>query len=121
GCRFGDAGVFHNGDRGISYLGGYVETSENNINVTAASESGTTGTYTLASNHSWGVGHQINITGMTPSGYNGIYSITAIPAPNQFSVTLAPGLGVVTGFGQVISANPFFVFDSDDGTVTTDQ
>lgn len=57
--------------------------------ITAASGTGTTATLTVASSMGLSVGQWIKVSGVTPTGYNGTYQITAVPAVNQVSYSNA--------------------------------
>jgi hypothetical protein len=68
------------------------------IAVTAASESGTTVTLTLSSSPSWQAGQTIVVSGMSPSGYNGTWTLTQVSG-SSVQYTAPGGIGVGTGFG----------------------
>ena len=78
-------------------------------NITAASESGNIVTLTSkAVNHGFALGQTVVIAGMTPSGYNGIFTILNAPAANTFTCTNAnSGLAAGTAFGTV--AGDFYI------------
>ena len=66
--------------------------------ITSASESGTTVTITSASNPTGVlVGSNVTVTGVSVTGYNGIFAVTAIPTSTTFQYTAASGLGAGTG------------------------
>ena len=54
-------------------------------NTTATSGTGTVATITYNYTNLFNVGDTVTVSGVTPLGYNGTYTITAIPATNQFS------------------------------------
>jgi hypothetical protein len=60
-------------------------------------------TLTTSTNHGFSVGQSVTIFGLTPSGYNGTYVITGVPATNSFSFTNAT-TGNITVAGNVGSA-----------------
>ena len=66
--------------------------------ITSASESGTTVTITSAANPTGLiVGNNVTVTGVSVTGYNGIFSVTAIPSTTTFQYTAASGLAAGTG------------------------
>ncbi len=52
-----------------------------------AVELGNVVTITTAAAHGFTVGQTVMIQGITPTGYNGIYTITAVPTPTSFTYT----------------------------------
>jgi hypothetical protein len=73
--------------------------------ITSASESGTTVTITMTTANPPGlaVGNNVTITGVTPTTYNGIFVVTAIPSGTTFQYTTTPGL--TSGSGGYASAD----------------
>jgi hypothetical protein len=74
--------------------------SDRIIKVSTASWAGGTVTLTTVANHNLSTGQLVNIAGINPTGYNGVFTITVVRA-TQFSYTAAnPGAyvsgGVVT-------------------------
>jgi len=66
--------------------------------ITSASESGTTVTITSTANPTGLlVGNNVTVTGVSVAGYNGIFSVTAIPSSTTFQYTAAASLGAGTG------------------------
>ncbi len=66
--------------------------------ITSAAESGTTVTITSAANPvGLLVGSNVTITGVSQAGYNGIFSVTAIPSTTTFQYTTTAGLAAGTG------------------------
>ncbi len=66
--------------------------------ITSASESGTTVTITSAANPTGLlVGNNVTVTGVSVTGYNGIFNVTAIPTTTTFQYTAAASLGAGTG------------------------
>jgi len=53
--------------------------------TTATSGTGTVATITYNSTNLFSVGDTVQVSGVTPNGYNGIYLVTAVPATNQIS------------------------------------
>jgi len=62
-------------------------------------------TATLA-NHGFADGQSVTISGVTPSSYNGTYTISAIgaSAANQFTFTIPSGLGPITNGANVFAS-----------------
>jgi large repetitive protein len=96
--------------------------STTQVPISAASESGTTATLTVASPASvsvLSVGELVVVTGITPSGYDGQFSITGINTTNNtFTYTAASGLGsgtVNNAFATSASVpyNPLDVVSAD--------
>lgn len=54
---------------------------------TALSESGNVVTVTTSAAHNLTVGQSISIAGVVPGGYNGIYTVTAVPTTTTFTYT----------------------------------
>lgn len=68
------------------------------VTINAASWTSSTATFTTVSSHNYAQGYQVVVEGMTPSGYNGTYFVTAVTT-NTFTVALASNPGTATGFG----------------------
>jgi hypothetical protein len=64
--------------------------------ITNATESSTTVTITTSSNPGYAVGQSVRVQGITTSGYNGVWTVTAVNAPSggpyTFTYTAATGL-----------------------------
>ena len=69
-------GVGADGVQPISVTGA-SSTTAGGLTVTAASGTGTTATLTYSGGYTFLVGSTITVSGMTPSGYNGTYTVTA--------------------------------------------
>ena len=66
--------------------------------ITSTSESGTTVTVTSAANPTGLlVGNTVTVSGVSVAGYNGIFTVTAIPTTTTFQYTAAASLGAGTG------------------------
>jgi len=81
----------------FSYSGGQGTANS------AISETGTTVTITSTQSQFYGIGQIVSVWGVSPSGYNGNWTITAANT-NNFSYTAPSGLGTVTTLGY--SASP---------------
>src|SRR5262249_30944514 len=65
--------------------------------ITTATESGTTVTITTSTAHVFGAGQSVSITGSSVAGYNGTFTILAVPSVTTFTYTAAAGLASATG------------------------
>ena len=78
------------------------------INTQTTTKVGTLYTITSASAHNLSVGNIITISGVTPTGYNGTWSITAVPSSTTFTVDLGSSTVSTT-----ISAAGSFLLNSN--------
>ncbi len=77
-----------------------------NLTATSWSTAGTV-TATTTGAHGLSVGQTVYITGVTPSGYNGVYAVASVPSTTSFTYGLAnAGLAVGSAFGSVAIATP---------------
>jgi hypothetical protein len=60
----------------------------------------TTATYTTSSAHGYVVGDTVVISSLAPSGYNGTFTITAVPTPTSFTVANTTNTTVTDGVGS---------------------
>jgi hypothetical protein len=69
------------------------------VNISSASESGTTVTITMMTANPTGlvIGGNVQVATVTVAGYNGTFTVTAIPSGTTFQYTTAAGLGAGTG------------------------
>jgi hypothetical protein len=65
--------------------------------TTAASGTGTTATITTTSNHNLAVGDRVTIAGVTPTGYNGTYILTAVTSTTLSYANATTGAQTVAG------------------------
>ena len=67
--------------------------------ITSASESGTTATITMTSANPPGllIGDGVTVSNVSVGGYNGTFTVTAIPTATTFQYTAAASLGAGTG------------------------
>jgi hypothetical protein len=78
--------------------GGYAAASTAETPITSASESGTTVTITSPVNPSGLiVGDTVTVAGVSVAGYDGIFTVTAVPSGTTFQYTGTSGLGAGTG------------------------
>lgn len=73
-------------------------------NIGAASQVGNVVTITTRANHGLAPGQTVTISGVTPAGYNGTFTIVGVPSATTFTYLADPGLSPATGFGTVESA-----------------
>ncbi len=94
-----------------------VNAIENNTNApftiaaspNGASEVGTTATFTTTANHDFTIGEPVLVGGVAVVGYNGTRSVTGIPAPNKFTVTLPVSGLAASGGGTARNFNGLFL------------
>lgn len=68
--------------------------------ISSASESGGTATITTAVAHNLSAGDSVFVAGVTPAGYNGLYSVVSAPASTTFTYTVSEtGLSTASGGG----------------------
>jgi hypothetical protein len=68
---------------------------------TGATQSGSLATFTTLGNHSLVVGNKIRINGVGVSGYNGLWTVSAVPSSTTFRATLATSGLAASGGGFV--------------------
>jgi subtilisin-like proprotein convertase family protein len=84
----------------ITVTGNPTSPATGTINVLRALEvpvqtitsSGTTATVTTKQPHGYAVGDRVVIGGADQAGYDGTFTITAVPTPSSFTYTVVPGL-----------------------------
>lgn len=74
--------------------------AETAVTITGASWAAGVATYTTSANHTLAVGDKDVISGITPSGYNGTFIVSAVGSPTTFSVPMAVDPGVYTSGGS---------------------
>ncbi len=75
------------------------------VGVSGASESGSTVTITTGVPHGFSAGQQVVVSGMTPSGYNGTFTIVSVPTSTTFTYTdSTTGLANATAFGTATTS-----------------
>lgn len=70
-------------------------------NISGASQSGNIVTITTKSAHGYAPGMSVTISGVTPAGYNGTFTVLGVPSGTTFTYSTGSGLTAVTGFGTV--------------------
>ncbi len=90
---------------GLATSGGGTIT----LTVPGATESGTTVTISTAAAHGRSVGDVVTISGVGVAGYNGTYTVTAIPSPRTFQYTAATSGLANSGGGTATYFSPFQV------------
>ncbi len=76
-----------------------------NITSTGANQVGTTVTITTTGAHGLTVGQEVRIAGVGAWGYDGTFTVTAVPTPTTFTYETTAGLPA-SGFGVVFVGNP---------------
>ena len=75
------------------------------VNVSAApagaTQTGTTATIQTTAAHNLAVGSTVTVTGVAVAGYNGTFTVSAVPAANRFSYELATSGLAASGGGTV--------------------
>lgn len=81
--------------------------------VSSIATNGTIWTVTFASAHELVVGAKFNLSGYTPSGYNGTHTVASVSSPTVVTVTNAtqPGTITVTGQQQRVISNHMIHLD----------
>lgn len=82
--------------------------------TTTTSGSGSTATVTTSSAHGLSVGHVVTVAGVTPSGYNGTYSVSVVPSSTQIRYANA-----TTGSQTVAGTVTYVGNGSHSGTTAT--
>jgi len=57
------------------------------VNISSVSGSGSVVTYTTSSAHGFYVGQSVSVSGITPSGYSGVFTVASVPSATTFTVT----------------------------------
>jgi hypothetical protein len=78
--------------------------------ITAASSTASAATITTASAHGLDVGQVVTISGVTPSAYDGTYTITSVPMANTFTYATEanPGAGSGGTAGSSVVVTPTY-------------
>jgi hypothetical protein len=79
---------------------GFTSTTSPSLATTATSGTGSTATITFATQAStpYAIGSTISVTGVTPSGYNGLYQVTAGNTSSVSYASATTGAQTVSGF-----------------------
>lgn len=90
------------------------------VATTAASGTGSVATITTASAHGLVVGEQVTIAGITPTGYRGTFTVTAVPSSTQFSyASTATGSQTVAGTAMELNGANTYITSSAPTSVAT--
>jgi hypothetical protein len=73
--------------------------------ISSATESSSTVTATTTAPHGFSAGQVVVITGASISGYNGTFTIAAVPTSTTFTYTAASGLADASGGTATVSTN----------------
>lgn len=76
-----------------------LSAAETAVNITGATWSAGVATYTTSAAHTLAVGDKDVISGITPSGYNGTFIVSAVGSSTTFSVPMAANPGAYTSGG----------------------
>jgi hypothetical protein len=79
----------------------------------------TTAVCTTSAAHGFGVGDKVLIAGVTPAGYNGTWSITAVGSTTTFSIYVGTALGAGSVFGTAQGLTDAVPFGMKLGTGNT--
>jgi hypothetical protein len=96
---------YSNPTTGLPTSGGGTAT----LNAPGATEVGNTVTFHTTAVHNRAVGDIVVVSGVNPSGYNGTFTITAIPSPRSFQVTNSTAGLANGGGGTATYSSPFQV------------
>lgn len=86
-------------DIGDAYYGERAAQIVGTAKTLTALTNATTSVGTTSAAHGFGVGDSVLIAGVTPSGYNGRWGITAIGSSTTFSIYVGTALGAGSAFG----------------------
>jgi subtilisin-like proprotein convertase family protein len=86
-----------NYDNAIDKYRPFVDAQAAPVNLTSASQVGTTVTIQTPTPHAYPVGTVVTISGVSVAGYNGTFVVTGVPGPNHFTYNTAAGLANGTG------------------------
>lgn len=90
-----DVGDFMYANRAIPILGSAVSISAITNNANAV--------VTTSTAHGYSVGDVVTIAGVTPTGYNGSWAVTAVGSTTTFTIYVGTALGAGTVFGTATS------------------
>jgi hypothetical protein len=92
-------------DVGDQYYGDRAVNKQGSAKTITAIATGTTAVVTTSAAHGFSVGDVVTIAGVTPSGYNGSWAITAVGSATTFSIYVGTALGAGTAFGTATGQN----------------
>lgn len=92
-------------DVGDQYYGDRTINKQGSAKTITAIATGTTAVVTTSAAHGFTVGDVVTIAGVTPSGYNGSWAITAVGSATTFSIYVGTALGAGTAFGTATGEN----------------
>ncbi len=104
----GQVGFLNTGTPNVQFVNNYDFGSQYGAQVaavtqvrtiTAAVWSGGVATFTTSADHSYAIGSKVDIYGMTPTGYNGYYTVDSVPTTTTFTVAITSNPGASTVFG----------------------
>lgn len=83
-----------------------TSAAETAVTITGATWSAGVATYTTSANHTLAVGDKDVVSGITPSGWNGTFIVSAVPDSTHFSVPMAADPGAYTSGGSSSRISP---------------
>jgi hypothetical protein len=86
-------------DTGDQYYAARAAQIQGSALTITAIATGTTAVVTTSAAHGLSVGDAVTIAGVTPSGYNGKWAVTAVGSSTTFSIYVGTALGAGTAFG----------------------
>lgn len=92
-------------DVGDQYYGDRAVNKQGSAKTITAITNATTAVVTTSAAHGFTVGDVVTIAGVTPSGYNGSWAITAVGSATTFSIYVGTALGAGSAFGTATGMN----------------
>ena len=86
-------------DTGDQYYADRAVLAQGSAKTITAITTGARAVVTTSAAHGFGVGDVVTIAGVTPTGYNNKWAITAVPSATTFSINVGTALGAGTAFG----------------------
>lgn len=92
-------------DVGDQYYGDRAINVQGSAKTITAITNATTAVVTTSAAHGFGVGDVVTIAGVTPTGYNGKWAITAVGSATTFSIYVGTALGAGSAFGTATGSS----------------
>lgn len=89
-------------DTGDQYYGDRTVNIKASSKTLTAITNASTAVCTTSAAHGYSVGDVVTIAGVTPSGYNGDWAITAVGSATTFSIYVGTALGAGSAFGTSV-------------------
>jgi hypothetical protein len=106
-------------DVGDQYYGDRAVNKQGSAKTITAITNAATAVVTTSAAHGFTVGDVVTIAGVTPSGYNGQWAITAVGSATTFSIYVGTALGAGSAFGTATGQNYGMVTSMKLGTGST--